>query len=391
MPRPTPQVTIKFGATTYDITNEVNNIAIRRGRNRTSNKFEPGTAEIVIYDENGNWNPANTSSPYYGYLTPMAPITVRVNKSPNTYVIYTGYVAEYLTQFATGIEDVNKVTLRCVDAFRLLATSTTAPAGYASAGQYTGDRINAVLTSIGWSLSLRSIDTGNTTLQADMRGSTVALDVIQGIENSEAGGFFVSKDGKMTFLSRHNVIRRLSDQAPGRFRFSDVGFGYRFNQATIANDDTTLLNQVSITREGGTTQTVSDATSISTYFLRSGVRNGILVQTDAEALEMARLILATRKDPEVRTNSLTVNCYIDPDTVGAADVALEYELLQGIEVEKAMPGNTSITNTLLVDALHYDISRDSMMATLYMTEPLLRGLVLDDNYAGQLDYNVLAY
>lgn len=387
MPRPAPRVNVTFGATSYNITSQVNNIAIRRGRNRTSNKFEAGTADVVLYDQNGNWNPANTSSPYYGYLTPMQKIIVSIDIGASTYVLFTGYIAEYAYQFATSVDDVNKVTLRCVDAMKIFATSIVTNVTGAAAGDTSGLRIFYILNDVGWPLTLRALDNGETTLQADPGVPRTALEAIQQVENSEAGGFFVTSDGKAAFKSRKGIYLAMSDFYPGRFKFTDIGVAYPFNQATIANDDTLLLNKVSVTRIGGTTQTVSDTTSINTYFLHDGVRSGILVETDDESLSMARQILATRKTPEVRVSTLTFNLFLE----SINNIVCNFELLRGVEVVKAMPGNTTISSVALVDAIHYDLSRDSMTATFFISEPLLSGFVPSDNYMGRLDYNVVAY
>ena len=56
-----------------DIALQVN---IRRGRNRILNKFEAGSATVILADDNGDWSPANTSSPYYGKLLPLIPLKV---------------------------------------------------------------------------------------------------------------------------------------------------------------------------------------------------------------------------------------------------------------------------------------------------------------------------
>ena len=50
--------------------------SIRRGRNRILNKFEAGSATIVLEDTNGDWVPTNTSSPYYGKLLPLRKIRI---------------------------------------------------------------------------------------------------------------------------------------------------------------------------------------------------------------------------------------------------------------------------------------------------------------------------
>ena len=45
--------------------------SIRRGRNRILDKFEAGTATVILQDDNGNFNPSNTNSPYYGKILPL--------------------------------------------------------------------------------------------------------------------------------------------------------------------------------------------------------------------------------------------------------------------------------------------------------------------------------
>jgi len=46
-------------------------VQTKRGRNRILNKFEAGSASIVLRDDNGDFSPSNTSSPYYGKLVPL--------------------------------------------------------------------------------------------------------------------------------------------------------------------------------------------------------------------------------------------------------------------------------------------------------------------------------
>ena len=46
-----------------DISTEVNQIAIRRGRDRIFEHYTPGSATISWWDPNGDWNPDNASGP----------------------------------------------------------------------------------------------------------------------------------------------------------------------------------------------------------------------------------------------------------------------------------------------------------------------------------------
>ena len=57
-----------------DVSASTLNISTRRGRNILQDNYESGTATIKIVDPNGDWNPQNTASPYYGLLQPLRKI-----------------------------------------------------------------------------------------------------------------------------------------------------------------------------------------------------------------------------------------------------------------------------------------------------------------------------
>ena len=66
------------GGTTnlVDISSSVLDIKIAGGYNLLQDQFETNQGTIRVYDPNGWWNPQNTASPYYGYLTPNRKITL---------------------------------------------------------------------------------------------------------------------------------------------------------------------------------------------------------------------------------------------------------------------------------------------------------------------------
>jgi len=375
------------GTLPVEITSLVSRVAIRRGRNRITNKFEVGTATIQLYDENGDWNPMNPNGAYYPDLVPLRQIIIYATYLGVDYYLFSGFITNYDTGFWQGNEDVSNVTLRCIDAFKLLAGSTVSTVSGAPAGQFSGARVNALLDAIAWPQSLRNVDTGDSTLQADPGTSRNALEALQTVENSEFGGFFIDSLGEARFISRTNLIKQPATSA---YTFSDTGSDISYTNAVVAYDDTTILNDVTVTRAGGTAQNVKDQTSINTYFLHSGNRSGILVQTDTEALNQAQGILATRKDPEVRIDSVELNLYddINPNKPKAG---VDIELLDGITVTKTMPGNTSVTQPSLVNGIHHDITKSSWKTTLFTSEPLLSGFVLNSTISGILGTNVLSY
>lgn len=375
------------GVLPVEITDLVTRVAIRRGRSRITSKFDPGTADVILYDQNGDWNPLNPAGAYYPNLVPLKQIIIYATYLGVDYNLFSGFITTYDTGFRQGNDELSTVTLRCVDAFKLLAGSAITTVPSAPAGQLSGARVNAILDDIAWPVSLRSIDTGDSTLQADPGTSRNALEALNTVSDSEFGGGFINVDGDYRFISRTNLVKA---PATSIYSFSDTGSDISYTNAVVAFDDTTLVNEVSITRLGGTTQTAFDQTSIDQFFLHSGKREGILVQTDTEALNQARGILATRKDPEIRIDSIQLNLYddINPNKPKAG---VDIELLDGITVTKTMPGTTSITQESLVNGINHDITKASWMTTLYTAEPLLSGFVLDSSISGILGTDVLSY
>jgi hypothetical protein len=379
--------TLGSGVLPIEITSLVEKIAIRRGRNRITGKFEFGSANVQLYDQNGDWNPANVSGAYYGKLVPLRQIIIFATYGGSDYYLFSGFIQAYDTGFWQGNEDVSRVLLRCVDGFRLLAGAAITTVTGGTAGQDSGARVNAILDSIDFPLSLRDIDTGDSTLQADPGTNRTALDALQQVENSEFGGIFLDGQGRINFKNRTAMVATPSTAA---YTFSDDGTEISYTNAVVAFDDTTLINSVSVTRVGGTAQTAFDQTSIDTYFIHSGERSDILVQTDAEALNQAQAILATRKDPEPRIDSIQLNLYDDVNP-NKPLAGVDIELLDGVTVTKTMPGTSSIVQSSVVTGIHHDITKSSWMTTLFTNEPLLAGFVLDSSIDGILGEDVLSY
>lgn len=369
-----------------DISSIIVNVSIRRGRNRILSKFEAGTCNINLYDLNGDWNPENVSGPYYGNLKPLRKVQVYADYNGTRYSLFTGFITAYDTNFNRGTDEVSRVTLQCSDAFRLFSNSQiTTVAG--SGVQLSGARVNAILDEIDFPAAFRDIDTGESTLQADPGTSRTAISALRTVEDSEFGGFFIDAEGRATFIDRNSLTASLG--APV-YTFSDTGSNIAFQSAITAFDDTLIVNDVTVTRSGGTAQNVFDQPSIDTYFIHSGVRDGILVQTDAEALDQASMLLATRKETETRIDGLGLNLE-NGDDVSRCVAGLNVELLDSVFVTKAMPGNTTISQTLLVQGLNHDFTNRIMTTTIFTGESLIDGFILNSSTQGILGTNVLSY
>lgn len=380
-----------------DISSQVRRVSTRRGRNRLLAQFEAGTATVVLNDPNSDFNPQNTSSPYYGKLLPLRKIRIyAITPLSGTDVeipLFSGYITSYDTSFYTGTNEDATVTLQCVDGFRLLANVSTEipPVPGATAGQLSGARVETLLDFAGFPDSMMELDAGDSTMQADPGGNRSVLQAIQTVEQSEFGAFVMTRQGKARFLDRRDVTL-LADVVP--LQYSDDTTPapniYPYSVVDFAFDDQLVLNDVSVTRLGGTPQIVIDQPSIDTYFYKSGTRTDLLIQTDAEALDQAQMIVASRKDADLRIDSMTLNLNSSVDELNTLQ-NLSLDIYTLVNITKSMPGGSSITRELFVQGVNHDVTPNSWLIKVYTAEPIIQAFILDSSTQGVLDQNALSY
>lgn len=363
-----------------DITPNVLRVSVRRGRNRLLNKFEAGSATVEVRDENGDWNPANTNSIYYPNLIPLRKIQIYADYLGVRYILFTGYITSYDLQFVRGLESTDKVVLQCVDAFRLFQNAQINNVPAAVAGDLSGTRVNDLLDLTDWPASLRDINAGDSTLQDDPGGVRNLLDAIQTVEQSEFGAFFMDAEGRATFYDR-DTVSKYADATP--YLFSDDGVELPYANIDLAFDDALIVNDVTVTRLNGTAQNVFDQTSIDTYYIHAGTRDGILVQTDTEARNQAKMILDARKDTAVRFDSMTLNLMEDNSALVIA--GLNMEIFNLANITKTMSGNTTITREVFVQGLQHDITRTTFTTKVLTAEPIIQAFILNSANQGVLD------
>lgn len=380
-------------ADVVDVSNIAIRVSIRRGRNRILNSFEAGTATVVLEDENGDWNPQNTAGPYYGKLLPLRKIRIWADYDDGSgldrYYLYSGYITSYDNTFRVGIDEVSSVTLQCVDAFRLFQNVNITTVTGTSAGQTTGARIDALLNLASYPTSQRVIDTGDSTVQADPGTARTLLQACQTIEQTELGGFYIDAEGNAVFLSRTSVSLE-ADQTP--LLFNDDGTDISYQSIDFAYDDTQIFNDISITRLGGTPQTVTDTTSIETYFIHSGQRTDLLMQTDAEALDQAQMLLNARANALLRIDSIGLNL-MDENASDRIVAGLDSELFTLIDVTKTGQQSSTFTLELFVQGIQHDITPTTWNTRFLTAEPIIQAFILDSQTQGILGgtQGVLSY
>jgi hypothetical protein len=351
-----------------DVSNQVSKIDTRKERNLFQDKYLSGTATVRIIDENGDWNPQNTSSPYYPNLVPLRSIQISAAYSGTTYPIFKGYITEYLYTYPKD-QEIGYVDLICSDGFKLLFNSNVTTVTGQAAGQDTGTRIDKILDTVGWPVSQRSIQTGNTTCVADPATVRTGLTAVQTAEFTEQGAFYVDKAGNAVFKNRQFVY---DAQAATPTEFSNAVGSTDINYAGIvfAHDDKTIVNQATVTRIGGTAQTFSDATSVSQYFLHSITADQMLMQTDANALALATAYVTTRKDTTIRIESITLDLVTLGYGAGIV-AALDLDYFDTMEITNVNVSGTTIVKKLQCQGISHSITPNTWVTVLTTQEPLL--------------------
>jgi hypothetical protein len=372
-----------------DISSTILRVGIRRGRNRILDKFEAGSATVVLEDTTGAYNPSNPASPYYGKLVPLRKIRIWGEYEGVQYPLFAGYIQSYDTNFKVGVSETSSVTLKCVDGFRFFNNVSVTTLAGASAGQLSGSRITNFLDLVDWPQSQRAIAAGDSALQNDPgTANREVLGAIQLVEKSEFGAFYLDSSGAVNFLSRSDVSKK-ADSTP--VVYADDGTGIFYQGIDFAYDDTLIVNDVTVQGLGLAAQNVFDQTSIDTYFLHSGVRDGLLVQTNTEANNQAVMLLAARKDAVLRIDSMTLNLY-DEAAETRIIAALDSEIFDLINITKSVPGGSTVTRELFVQGIAHDITPRSWNTILLTSEPIIQAFILDSTTSqGRLDSGILSY
>jgi len=376
-------------ADVVDITAFVTQCYIRRAFNRSSDSFIGGSAKIVFVDQTGTFNPANTSSALYGKIKPMRKIRMTATYNSIKYSLGSFYVQEWNYKSPTGF-DPAYVTLNCVDGFQLLNLTTLTTVTGGTAGQTTAQRVTSLLDAGDWPGGMRDISTtATTTVQADTGASRSLLGSLQEIEQTETGALYVDQRGFVKFMSRTDII---TDSGAALTKFSDVNGSGDITYQNVEFDisDFQMINKVTVTPAGLTGQTASDTASIDDYFQHSRVRSGVM-QTEADALNQAQMIIASRKEQgvDIQLNSLTVDAYsqVDPARTTAA---LELDIFDPIEVTQTLPAGNVVSDSVIA-GVQYQITPNSFLVTFSCAQPFAIGFLLDSAVDGLLDEDILSY
>jgi hypothetical protein len=371
------------GDPVVDLTPNVRNITINRGRNILSDQYVAGDAVVRVLDPDGAWNPQNTSSPYYPFLVPLRKLRISATTDTSDAFLFSGYTTEYRYTFPVG-QEIGYVDIYCSDAFKLFNLAQVQTVADSGAGQSTGTRIGKILDQVSFPSTMRTISTGDSLCQADPATLRTSLGALKNVEFSEQGAFYIDGSGTAIFKSRNEVISSISG-TPIEFNQTT---GIPYKNLVYAFDDKLIINQANITRVGGSAQFAQNTTSVERYFPHQYSVADLVIDTDANALNIARTYVATRAETTIRIDAMTVDL-LDPDVPTDTMIGLDY--FQNLRITNVGEEGSTIVKTLQVQGLTWQISPNAMDVTVTTLEQLTNGFVLSSPVSGIIGESAMTY
>jgi len=371
-------------APVVDLTPNVYQITIDRGRNIQQDQYIAGTAVVRVLDPNSYFNPQNTASPYYGYLTPLRKLRVAATTSSSQKFLFSGYTTEYRYHYPIN-QETAYVDIYCSDAFRLFQLSQVQSIADSGAGQTTGTRIGKILDDVSFPANMRQLDTGDSLCQADPGTLRTSLAALKNVEFSEGiGAFYINGSGTAVFKSRSNVQKSIA-QTPIQFNQTT---GIPYANLVFAFDDKLIINQAAITRVGGTQQFYENTASAIRYFPHQYSVQDLVIDTDAAAANIAATYVATRAETTIRIDAMKINL-LDPAVPTNTIIGLDYfDVLNIINVQ---PDGSTINKTLQCQGLKWEITPQSMYCTVTTLEPITDGFIIGNSERGIIGVSAMTY
>lgn len=305
--------------------------------------------------------------------------------------LFRGYADNW--QLDSDIPNKSVATVPCTDAFKLFsrfdrraADSVAAPSELSSA------RINRILDNAGWPSSLRSIATGDVTLQASTLNSNLMEELLLTNE-TEVGELYVTGDGKVFFRNR-NAINNDSRSTTSQAIFGDGGgTELPYTGLPQSDDDTQLVNRVIITRVGGSEQVAEDVASQDEFLVSTYERSDLLFNNDAAALNMAQWVLSLSAQPERRFESIEIKPQRDDDAL----FPQAFTRLVGdrITIRRRPPGGgLIIEQDYFVRGIEHEATPGAAWITRWTLQSTAAGgsfFVIGHATRGRLDLNPLGF
>ena len=363
-----------------DVSDKVKSVSIQRGKSRELDRFNTGQASVVFDNRQRTFDPFYADSPYVNQIVPKK--KVRIKSADED--VFIGTIDDWNLNY--DVSGQSEASINCADGFVFLSSSFMT--AHTATSELSGARVNAVLDrpEVNWPAGERDIDTGQSTLQADVVDeNTNVLNYLQRVEASEVGSLFMTKSNLVAFKDSINI-----PDTVGVLQFRDDGTGIGYQGIEVVYGTEQLFNRVIATNLNGTPQVADNFNSQSLYGISALVADDLLLTDDAEALNLADYLLGIYDQPELRINSITLQ--LADLSSATQESILSLDLNDVIQVVFT-PNNlgSAIDRYGQIVGIEHDILIDSHIIKLFLRSVQDLPLILDDPVYGRLGGSLPLY
>ncbi len=334
--------------TYVDVTADVDEIDIFRGRSDDLDQIGPGTIALTLRNESGDYDPNNTGGAHTPDVKPMRQVRVRAVHNSITYDLFKGWLNSWPQDYP---EKTSSIAL--TDGFDGLGILGQVYTVSSESQEASGARIGKLLDDAAWPSAWRNIAVGDVTVQAYSPPCSPVLQLIRQVEDTEAGLTFIAGDGDFTFQDRSHRAG-----ATPLAIFGDAGSELRYEDPIIDYSDEQIWNRVEVQRVGGAVVAAEDATSIATYLERVLKLFETLHISDGDATTLATTLRGRFKDPYFRIAAITMQPQNrDPDNLWPE--ALGREISDQITVMRRPAGGNTIDLDVWIEGIRHTIDARS--------------------------------
>ena len=308
-------------------------------------------------------------------------------------------VGKPYTSSATAAYNMTSYFVGTLDELTLYSTvalSSTQIANHYAIGKgtyLTGNtatqRLDSLLAMADWMSDGETFSTATSTVQGIDTQNDTLLSALKECETADQGRLFCDRSGLVKFISHNemavnstfNTSQRTFGDGTGELPYLDLEFTY---------NDQLIYNRTIVARREGATAVVNDTTSQGQYFIRTDSLSGLINNTDEQVDDIARVRLATYKQPQLRIDQMRFS----PRRLTSMYAAtITDDIGTRITVKRRPQGVGSvISKELIVEGITHDIGISSWVTTYNLSPAPLSFLILDNLVYGVMDStNVLGY
>ena len=385
-------IVLNDNSNSWDVTANVRSVSSSVGKNRILDRLQPGTAQVILNNFNREFDPLNTSSPYYGAVIPKASkvyVTFERAGVPTSRFIFVGYIDDW--SFDYQVNGESTASFGASEATSLFVRQAIFASSFPA--ELSGARVQRILDDTGVQYedivpsAAASIDAGTQLLAADTtcKGQNV-LEYLNNLAVSEQGAFYFDTAGSLQFEDNANSATNSVNDTNRLFTDDGTSGAYPYSSIDIGYSSENLYNEIQVVSFNGINVAIgNDALSQYTYDISHLDVENVLYTSDSKLSNLANFLITKYGSPEYRINYVVVPFIGLTDS--QQDNLLAFGRINNFMKVKFTPNGTgsAVTRYVRIIGIEHSIELDNHLVR-YSFESLRNpSLVLDDVEFGKLD------